>query len=191
MVKKILIIDNYDSFTYNLVHYIEAGEVFEADVFRSKEINSCIAEKYQKIIFSPGPGLPSDYPIMFEILEKYQDSKDILGVCLGHQAIASFYKAELFNMQKVFHGKKRKVILNGVKDEIFEGLPRQFMVGRYHSWAVNLDEANCPLQVTSIDEEGSIMSFKHKNHNIRGLQYHPESILTEYGKNIIDNWLKL
>jgi len=189
-MRKVLIVDNYDSFTFNLAHYVELNDGFKADVIRSKELLLEKVEDYEQIIFSPGPGLPSDYPIMFEILEKFGKEKKILGVCLGHQAIGEFYGAKLINLPSVFHGVKRE--LNIIElDEIFNNIPSQFSVGRYHSWAVSTEDFPSELCITSLDNENIIMSLKHKNYNIKGLQYHPESILSEFGKEIIYNWLML
>jgi anthranilate synthase component II len=189
-MQKVLIVDNYDSFTFNLAHYVESYNGFQADVVRSRELSLDDVAVYDKIIFSPGPGLPSDYPIMFEILEKFGNQKNILGVCLGHQAIGEFYGAKLFNLTKVFHGVKRelKIIQH---DDIFNNIPAKFSVGRYHSWAISKQNFPEDLTITAVDNDDIIMSINHKKHKIKGLQYHPESILSEYGKEIIYNWLKL
>ena len=184
---KLLIIDVFDSFTYNLMHICEKY-VKNVEVIRVNKINISLLEKFQKIIISPGPGLPSDYPVLFDVLKYYFNRKDILGICLGCQTIANFLGLELLNLETVMHGKKTTITQLNNDDCLYKNIPQKLSVGRYHSWVIknkNIKE----LIVTSIDKENHIMSFKHKLYNLRGVQYHPESILTELGEKIIKNWI--
>ncbi len=184
---KILIIDNKDSFTYNLSHYV--GQFVEQiDVFRSSHLTIDCINAYDKIIFSPGPGKPSDFPFLYEVLDRYDKKKSILGICLGHQAIADFYGAKLINLKSVKHGVKSIIKHNG-SSSIFKGIPFRFNIGHYHSWVVSEKSFPSCLQITSYNNEGMITSIKHTKFNIQGLQFHPESILTEYGIDIIKNWI--
>ncbi|MEQ9378008.1 MAG: aminodeoxychorismate/anthranilate synthase component II [Imperialibacter sp.] len=187
---KILVLDNYDSFTYNLVHIlVELGYGDTTDVFRNDKISLDEVEKYDKVLLSPGPGLPKDAGIMPELLKRYSPSKSILGVCLGHQAIGEAFGGELFNMPVVLHGVANDTIMTGVEDKLFETLPDKFRVCRYHSWSVVSGNLPADLLVTSRDAEGNIMSMRHKQYSVRGVQFHPESILTEHGKQMINNWV--
>ncbi len=183
----LLIIDVFDSFTYNLMHICEKY-VKNVEVIRINNIDISLIEKFEKIIISPGPGLPSDYPILFDILEHYFKRKDILGICLGCQTIASFFGLELLNLKSVMHGKK--TIINQLNNDkyLYKNIPKKFNVGRYHSWVVEKSNTK-DLIVTSIDKHSHIMSLKHKTYKLRGIQYHPESILTDYGEGIIKNWI--
>jgi len=184
---KLLIIDNYDSFTFNLKHICEMY-VDVVDVYRNDTINIESVCKYDKIIISPGPGLPVDAGISTDLIRQFYDKKPILGVCLGAQAIADVFGCKLFNLKNVMHGKKSMIKILDKTDQIYRGLPNKIMVGRYHSWAINL--SNHPkLIATSVDESSIIMSFKHIDHPVIGLQYHPESILTPFGSDILKNWL--
>ena len=184
---RLLIVDNYDSFTFNLKHMCEPY-VSSVDVLRNDDIDINRINKYDKIIISPGPGLPQDAGISIEVIKKYFDKKDILGVCLGAQAIALAFGCELFNLKKVMHGKTSTIRILDKKNIIYRGLPKNITIGRYHSWAVDLStEEN--LIVTSVDEDNVVMSFRHKKHPVIGIQYHPESILTRYGQQILKNWL--
>lgn len=186
---KILILDNYDSFTYNLLHYVQEISSIEVDVFRNDKITIEEIEKYSHIILSPGPGLPKDAGIMCKLIRKYGNRKKILGVCLGHQAIAEVYGARLENMQEVMHGISSQVEIVVKDEKLFSHLPSFIEVGHYHSWVVSkIDFPDC-LIITSQDGNGSIMSFKHKIHDVQGIQFHPESILTPNGKEILRNWL--
>ncbi len=188
-MKKILVFDNYDSFTYNLVHYIEEIAGYKVDVFRNDQITLEDVEKYDKILLSPGPGVPKDAGILIPLIKKYGASKSILGVCLGEQAIAEAYGGTISNLPKVYHGVATSVSIDNESEYLFKGLPQTIKVGRYHSWVV--DEEGLPecFAITSKDEEGKIMGIHHKEHDVRGVQFHPESILTEYGKEMIRNWL--
>jgi anthranilate synthase component 2 len=185
---KLLLLDNYDSFTYNLVHLIEKVSDIEIKVFRNDEISIDEIEKYDKILLSPGPGLPKDAGIMPELLKRYSSTKSILGVCLGLQAIGESFGANLMNLDTVFHGLATPITVN-VEDIIFNNCPKTFTVGRYHSWVVDTHFFPEDLQITATDENGNIMALKHKIYDVRGVQFHPESILSEYGEILIKNWL--
>lgn len=185
---KILVFDNYDSFTYNIVHALRELGV-EPDIIRNDVINLDDVEKYDKIIISPGPGIPKEAGLLMPLLGRYSETKPILGVCLGHQAIAEHFGAKLLNLSNVYHGVSTPINITS-EDYIFEGLPEKFEVGRYHSWVV--DKSEFPqekLEITAVDENGMIMALRHRDYDIHGLQFHPESILTPVGINIIKNWL--
>lgn len=186
---KILVLDNYDSFTYNLVHYIRELGYKEVEVFRNDKISLEDVDQYEKILLSPGPGIPDESGILKALIETYGSTKSIMGVCLGHQAIGEVYGAELENRDQVLHGiaNKMKVIK---KDIIYKGLPTEFEVGRYHSWQINKHKLGKELEVTAEDEQGCIMSIRHKEFDVCGVQFHPESILTEHGKELMKNWLE-
>ena len=187
---RILVLDNYDSFTYNLVHIIrELGFGDSMEVFRNDKIDIEAVAVYDKILLSPGPGIPSEAGILLELIERYGPTKDILGICLGHQAIGEVYGAKLYNMKDVLHGVGTPVKLLLKDDYLFRDIPEQFMVCRYHSWAVESNSVNGALSINAIDDEGIVMGLSHKTHKVRGLQFHPESILTENGKQLIKNWL--
>ncbi len=188
-MEKILIIDNYDSFTYNIVHLIgELGAT--CDVFRNDKISIEEVDKYNKIILSPGPGIPSEAGILLDVIKQYAATKSILGICLGHQAIAEVFGATLINLTNVYHGIESEIEI--VKDDnIFKSIESKTKVGRYHSWAVGKENFPNVLEITSVDcEEKQIMSLKHKNLDVRGVQFHPESILTKEGKTMLKNWMK-
>ena len=184
---KIAVIDNYDSFTYNLVHYLEDLNA-NVTVFRNDEFELNELEKFDKILLSPGPGIPDEAGLLKEVIKKYASSKSIFGVCLGLQAIGEVFGGTLTNLEKVYHGVATKVTKTE-DDFIFNDLPNEFEVGRYHSWVVSNENLPVDLIVTSTDENGQIMSMKHANFDIRGVQYHPESVLTPFGKKILENWL--
>lgn len=184
---KIVIIDNYDSFTYNLSHLVkELGA--EVTVYRNDKFQMEQLEAFDKIILSPGPGIPSEAGLLLDVIKAYAGKKPILGVCLGHQAIGESFGGKLTNLSQVYHGVATPSTVT-IKDYIFEGLPEKIEIGRYHSWVV--DQAGFPecLEVTSVSEEGYVMSLRHKEYDIRGIQYHPESVLTPDGKTILNNWL--
>lgn len=185
---KLLILDNYDSFTYNIVHAVRELGV-EPAVRRNDKITLDEVDNFDKIIISPGPGIPSEAGILPQLLERYAGSKPILGVCLGHQAIGECFGAKLRNLPEVYHGIKSQISIT-VPDYIFAGLPDRIDVGRYHSWVV--DKNNLPdcLEVTAVSDDGEIMAMRHRTLDVRGVQFHPESILTPQGLTIIDNWLK-
>ena len=183
----IIVIDNYDSFTYNLVHYLEELGC-EITVKRNDQVTLSEIDKFERIVLSPGPGIPKEAGLLKEIISKYSSSKNILGVCLGHQAIAEVFGAELENLKTVYHGVATEI--NIIKnDTLFEDLPNPLKVGRYHSWVV--DEACLPyeLEIIARTTDQQIMGLRHKQFDLRGLQFHPESILTEHGSHLIQNWL--
>lgn len=185
---KIFVLDNYDSFTYNLVHILEQFATY-VEVKRNDSI--CVKDivEFDKIVFSPGPGIPSDIKIMFDILDAYKETKSILGVCLGHQAIAEYFGATLLNMPEVNHGREFKTKIIS-PDYLYKNIPSDFFTGRYHSWIVSNKGFPSNLEITSVDSlNKNIMSLKHKELNIRGVQFHPESIMTKYGSKIIENWV--
>jgi anthranilate synthase component 2 len=186
---KILVFDNYDSFTYNLVQIIKELTNAQVDVYRNDEIALEKVQAYDKILLSPGPGIPSESGLLLPLIKEYAPTKSIFGVCLGQQAIAEAFGGSLSNLSKVYHGIATDVDV--IKESIlFEGLPKQFKVGRYHSWVVNEKDLPKDLVVTSKDEEGYIMSLEHNTYDVKGVQYHPESVLTPEGVKIIANWLK-
>ena len=186
---KILVFDNYDSFTYNLVQMIKEQSNASVDVFRNDEIPLEDVQAYDKILLSPGPGIPSESGLLIPLIKTYAATKSILGVCLGQQAIAEAFGGSLTNLSKVYHGIATPVELIG-NSILFEGLPKTFHVGRYHSWVVNEHDLPADLKVTSKDPEGYIMSLEHTTYDVKGVQYHPESVLTPEGAKIIGNWLK-
>lgn len=184
---RVLILDNYDSFTHNLYHYVQQF-IQEVDVIKNDEIILSEVQQYDKIILSPGPGLPNEHQNLNTIIKLFASSKSILGVCLGHQAIAECFGAKLQNLDQVMHGVSTKVNLsNG--ESIYMNLPNEIKVGHYHSWVVDeLSLPNC-FKITSRNQENIIMSIRHKKFDLIGIQFHPESIMTEYGLQIIKNWL--
>jgi len=185
---KIVIIDNYDSFTYNLSHLVkELGA--EVTVYRNDQFQMEQLEAFDKIILSPGPGIPSEAGLLLDVIKAYAGKKPILGVCLGHQAIGESFGGHLTNLSEVYHGVATPATIT-VQDYLFEGLPERIEVGRYHSWVVDTEGLPDCLEVTSVSDEGYIMSLRHKEFDIRGIQYHPESVLTKEGKTIINNWIK-
>lgn len=184
---KAIIIDNYDSFTYNLYHLLkELGA--ETDVVRNDQFELNELEKYDKIVLSPGPGIPSEAGLLLKVIQTYAGKKPILGVCLGHQAIGEAFGARLTNLKEVFHGVQSVIEQQG-NDYLFHNLNHEFPVGRYHSWIVDEKELPDCLQITAFSKEGQIMALRHTRYDIRGIQFHPESILTPDGKTIISNWL--
>ncbi len=188
-MKKVLLLDNYDSFTYNLLHYIESSGDFEVFVFRNDQITLEEVANYDLIILSPGPGLPKDAGILLPLIKKYATSKKILGVCLGMQAIAEIFGATLKNLDSVYHGVATPIEIINANDVLFNGFPKTIQVGRYHSWVVAENSLPDSLQITSLDASGLLMSFTHTTYPIYGVQFHPESILTPFGKQLIANFL--
>ncbi|BDB57568.1 anthranilate synthase component II [Flavobacterium ammonificans] len=185
---QILVIDNYDSFTYNLVHYLEDLDC-EVTVYRNDEFELDEIAHFDKILLSPGPGIPDEAGLLKQVIQQYGPTKSIFGVCLGQQAIGEVYGGTLSNLDKVYHGVATKVT-KSVNDEIlFEGLENEFEVGRYHSWVVDANLPDC-LEATSFDENGQLMSLRHKTYDVRGVQFHPESVLTPNGKKMLENWVK-
>lgn len=188
-MEKVLVLDNYDSFTYNLVHYIEALN-FEVDIFRNDEISIEAVGAYNTIILSPGPGLPKDAGILLDVIKTYAPTKKILGVCLGMQAIAEVFGGKLENLSHVFHGVASQLSVIDTTDQLFENLPLQFEIGRYHSWVVSQNNFPSELKITAVEENHQIMALRHNTYNLYGVQFHPESILTQHGKEIVANFLK-
>lgn len=184
---KLLIIDNYDSFTYNIVHAVRSLGVIP-DVRRNDTFELDELEKYDKIIISPGPGIPSEAGLMPEVLKRYAGKKPILGVCLGHQAIGELFGAALRNLPEVYHGICSSITVDN-SDYMFEGLPERVEVGRYHSWVVDKESLPECLEVTGTSDDGEIMAMRHRVLDVRGVQFHPESILTPHGIKMIKNWL--
>jgi anthranilate synthase component 2 len=185
---KILVLDNYDSFTYNLVYIIRRlGYKGQMEIFRNDKISLEEVALYDKILLSPGPGIPSEAGIMPDLIKEYAASKDILGICLGHQAIGEAFGGTLTNLAEVVHGLASEVKVE--KDVLFEALPEIFKIGRYHSWVINPATLPSELEVIAKTSDGQIMGLRHKTYCIRGLQFHPESILTEYGTEMIKKWL--
>lgn len=186
-MKKILVIDNYDSFVYNLVHYLEELDC-EVTVIRNNEVDLDMIANYDKILLSPGPGIPDEAGLLKEIIIRYAATKSILGVCLGQQAIGEVFGGKLINLDSVFHGVSTK-ITTVVNDEfLFNELDKELMVGRYHSWVVD-SKLPAALEATSFDENGQVMSLRHREYDVKGVQFHPESVLTPMGKQMMKNWI--
>ncbi|MEI7522692.1 MAG: aminodeoxychorismate/anthranilate synthase component II [Mariniphaga sp.] len=186
---KILVIDNYDSFTYNLVHALKKFEGVTVEVKRNDDLAEGEPDQYDKIVFSPGPGLPEEAGQMPSVIRNYAGKKPMLGVCLGHQAIGESFGGRLENMNDVLHGIATPITVVA-KSYLFESLPETFDAGRYHSWIVERESLPAVLEITSLDQEGRIMSFQHREFDIQGVQFHPESILTPIGEKILENWVK-
>ncbi|GHB89091.1 anthranilate synthase component II [Persicitalea jodogahamensis] len=185
---KILVLDNYDSFTYNLVYILR--ELHDrVDVVRNDKITLEAVADYDKILLSPGPGIPSEAGIMQDLVRQYAPSKSILGICLGHQGIGEVFGGALENMTDVLHGISDQNIVTDPTERLFKGLPPQFSVGRYHSWTVVPETVPDTMTITALDDKGRVMGLSHKQFDVRGLQFHPESVLTEYGKEMLQNWL--
>lgn len=187
-MKKILIFDNYDSFTYNLLHTVQSLGHTDVDVIRNDRMRLEEVEQYDKIILSPGPGLPEEAGLLLPLIERYAATKSILGVCLGHQAIGQLFGAKLENIPFVFHGVQTPAQIVA-EDYLFAGLPEEIEVGRYHSWIVSRESFPSELQITALDKEGTIMALRHRTLDLHGVQFHPESILTPEGTTIIRNFL--
>jgi anthranilate synthase component 2 len=193
---KILIFDNYDSFTYNLVHLVEKITHERVDVYRNDKIALENVKQYDKIILSPGPGVPSEAGLLLPLIKEYAATKPILGVCLGHQAIGEAFGGKLTNLSSVFHGVATPVRMvnsqqSTVNCQLFNGLPETFEAGRYHSWVIDKENFPDELEITAEDENGFIMALQHKTFNVQGVQFHPESVLTPDGEKIMRNWLSL
>ena len=188
-MKKVLVIDNYDSFTYNLVHYLEDLNT-EVTVFRNDEFDLDEVAPFDKILLSPGPGIPDEAGLLKAVIQKYAATKSILGICLGQQAIAEVFGGSLTNLEKVYHGVATKLIVTDLSEPLFYNLETEFEVGRYHSWVVSKEDFPADLTVTSLDENGEIMSLRHKKFDVSAVQFHPESVLTPTGKQILSNWLQ-
>jgi anthranilate synthase component II len=182
---KVLMLDNYDSFTYNVVHYLEALGA-EVEVFRNDKISLEDVDAYDRIVLSPGPGIPEEAGILLPLIERYAPAKSILGICLGHQAIGQVFGAELYNIGQVVHGKSRntKVVK---EDLLFRNIPEAFESGRYHSWAIRNLPAD--LELLATDDDGIVQAIRHRIYDVRGVQFHPESVMTTHGMEILKNWL--
>ena len=194
-MNKLLVLDNYDSFTYNLVHLAKEILDGEVDVFRNDEISLDAVGQYEKILLSPGPGIPEEAGILLPLIRQYANTHSILGVCLGHQAIGQAFGGELMNLSKVYHGVSTPIYMmkdlnkSAYHNDWFSELETQQVVGRYHSWVVKQEQLPETLEITSVDELGMIMSLRHKKFDVQGVQFHPESVLTANGKKMLENWL--
>lgn len=190
---KIVVFDNYDSFTYNLVHLVEKITGEKVEVVRNDQVELSSLDIFDRIILSPGPGIPVEAGLLLPLIKLYAPLKPILGVCLGHQAIGEAFGGKLINLNEVYHGVATTIQVNGrvqpVKSRLFDGLPDEIEVGRYHSWIVSDENFPAALEVTARDEHGYIMALQHKTLNVQGVQFHPESILTPLGEKIMSNWL--
>ncbi|BAV94424.1 anthranilate synthase component II [Ichthyobacterium seriolicida] len=186
-----LVLDNYDSFTYNLGHLVKSNFCGEVDVFRNDQITLDAVAKYDRILLSPGPGVPHEANMLKPIIERYASKKSILGICLGHQAIAEVFGAGIFNSKKVYHGVCSQINITVCDEILFRGLPTEIKVGRYHSWLVSPCEFPDNMEVIATTQEGDIMALRHKEYKVKGFQFHPESILTDYGGRMIKNWIEL
>jgi len=187
-VKEIALLDNYDSFTYNLVHLIEKVSNSKVHVFLNDQVSLKTLSTYRNVILSPGPGLPSQAGIMPEFLKQFSSSRNILGVCLGMQAIGECFNSGLKNLQTVMHGVATPIVHRN-NDFLFENIPLTFTAGRYHSWVIDKNSLGNELEILALDEQYEVMAIRHKTYNIRGVQFHPESILSEYGETIMKNWI--
>lgn len=188
---KILVLDNYDSFTFNLVHIIkEIGNYTHLDIYRNDQIALEEVEKYDKILLSPGPGIPDSAGIMKEVIKQYAPNKSILGICLGHQGIAEVFGSKIYNMEEVLHGVPGKINIEIPEEPLFKNVEDAFTACHYHSWSVDPSSINGNLRITATDDRGLVMGISHIEFDVRGLQFHPESILTGEGKKILSNWLK-
>jgi anthranilate synthase component 2 len=187
---KILVFDNYDSFTYNLVHLVRKIVNDQVDVYRNDQIPLEKIAAYDKIILSPGPGIPNEAGLLLPLIKEYAPAKSILGVCLGHQAIGEAFGGSLINLSTVYHGVAMDCQLSNVNCQLFDGLPAVFKVGRYHSWIVSDENFPEELEVTARDDNNYIMALQHKKFDVQGVQFHPESVLTPKGEEIMRNWLK-
>jgi anthranilate synthase component 2 len=187
---KILVLDNYDSFTYNLVEYLRKLGAIDIDVYRNREIELKEVAKYDKILLSPGPGIPDEAGILKDLIKEYAATKSILGVCLGEQAIAEVFGGSIENLNKVYHGVATPIFRTGTDQGVLKGIKKEFQAGRYHSW--NVVEKGLPdcLEITCRDSEGAIMGIRHKEYDVEGVQFHPESVLTPDGMRMIENWLQ-
>jgi anthranilate synthase component II len=189
MRPRLLIVDNYDSFTYNLVQIVENHGNWVFDVIKNDKVQLEEVGSYDKILFSPGPGLPSDAGIMAGIIKSYDRTKIILGVCLGLQAIIESYGGRLINLPKVYHGIKQRIRITDRGEAMFKGIPDFFEVGLYHSWAVEKDSLPAAIKITALSDNGIVMAVSHQTCDVKGVQFHPESYMTEHGHTIISNWL--
>ena len=189
MNKPVLVIDNYDSFTYNLVHLLqELNQSYE--VVRNDKFDLSYVDQFDKILLSPGPGIPEEAGLLLDVIRTYAPTKSILGICLGQQAIAEVFGGSLFNMPKPLHGVATNIEVTDDSENLFQNFPRESKIGRYHSWAVSKEDLPASLKITAVDPNGIIMALVHKEYDVKGMQFHPESILTDNGKILLENWLK-
>lgn len=186
---KILVIDNYDSFTYNLVHLLQELDQ-DYVVWRNDKFELADVAAFDKILLSPGPGLPEEAGLLLDVIRSYAATKSILGICLGQQAIAEVFGGSLFNLPKPLHGVATGIIVTDKEEKLFQDFPADSKIGRYHSWAVVAETLPESLRITAVDPDGTIMALSHNSYDVRGMQFHPESILTTNGKTLIANWLK-
>ncbi|XMD35051.1 MAG: aminodeoxychorismate/anthranilate synthase component II [Candidatus Karelsulcia muelleri] len=186
----ILVLDNYDSFTYNLVHIVKQITSAKVAVYRNNKIDLNKIENFNKIILSPGPGVPDEANILKPLIKKYAKRKSILGVCLGQQAIAEVFGGKLINSKNIYHGMSSLIEIIDKKEILFKNIPKKIKVGRYHSWVISQENFPLNLKITALGPEKEIMAIRHKKYDVSGVQFHPESILTPYGFKIIENWLK-
>lgn len=191
----LLVFDNYDSFTYNLVHLVERITNEKTDVYRNDKISLESINEYDKIILSPGPGLPCESGLLLPLIEKFAPSKSIMGVCLGQQAIAEVFGGKLINLKNVYHGVATKIKVDEhrtkTQNDVFKDLPSEFEAGRYHSWVVDSENFPTDLEITARDENGLIMGLRHRTYDVQGVQFHPESVLTPDGEKMMRNWLSI
>lgn len=194
-MKKLLVLDNYDSFTYNLVHLAKEILNGDVDVYRNDEISLDAVGQYEKILLSPGPGIPEEAGILLPLIQEYASTHSIFGVCLGHQAIGQAFGGELTNLSKVYHGIstpvyiKEGLVESPFQNDWFNEIEKQQLVGRYHSWVVKQENLPEALEITSVDDLGMIMSLRHRKYDVQGVQFHPESVLTADGRQMLENWL--
>jgi len=188
-MEKVVVIDNYDSFTYNLVHALNQITGSGIDVFRNDKVEIPRLEDYTHIVLSPGPGIPDEAGLLKEIISTYASSKRMLGVCLGHQAIAEVFGGQLINIRKVFHGVSTRIHVLDKEDYLFRNIPGEFEGGRYHSWIVSDEKLPASLKITARAEDGEIMGMSHTEYDVKGVQFHPESILTKCGTDLLTNWI--
>ncbi|MCK4745430.1 MAG: aminodeoxychorismate/anthranilate synthase component II [Bacteroidales bacterium] len=188
-MEKVVVIDNYDSFTYNLVHALSQITGSRVDVFRNDRVKISDLEEYSHFVLSPGPGIPDEAGMLKEIIRNFAPRKRMLGVCLGHQAIAEVFGGKLINIQKVFHGVSTPIRVLDKEDYLYRNIPENFEGGRYHSWIVSGDDLPPPLKVTALAEDGEIMGMSHLDYDVKGVQFHPESILTKCGTDLLTNWI--
>ncbi len=187
---KVLILDNYDSFTYNIVQIVEELNCCQLSVYKNDAISINEINHFDKIIISPGPGLPSDVKLLDEMIQKYGSQKSILGVCLGHQALAVSFGAKLFQLPKIFHGVATKTYIVDNQSILFQNIENPFLAGRYHSWAIEENTLPKSLIITAKTDDNIIMGIRHREYDLHGIQFHPESIMTPFGKQMIYNWLQ-
>lgn len=189
MKERILLIDNHDSFTYNLLQILEEHGKFSIDVIKNDKLILKSIDVYKKILISPGPGVPSEIKILKKVINNFFKTKSMLGVCLGHQAIAEAFGGKLYNLNSVVHGISKKMIITDSNDYLFKGLPSTFEAGLYHSWAVLPSSLPDCISISAISDDEIVMAISHKNYDVKGIQFHPESIITKVGKKILFNWL--